>query len=138
MVTQNEAGADSYRRPGQQQAEDIGAYGRGVLMGRAEEIALLNRILAAKDDEIAFLRKRLETLEGTLVEVASPGAHARVHFRPPERPPAEPKALAGRSPRDLARTRPDLSQATPEELEKMRQTPIPASVAAVIAATPTE
>lgn len=115
--------------------QEIGAYGRGVLTGRAEQIALLNRMVAAKDEEIWFLRERVKTLESTLVEVASPGAHARVHFRPPERQPAEPKALAGRSPRDLARTRPDLAEMSAEDMEKMRQTPIPASVAAVIAAT---
>ena len=109
---------------------------QGSLMGQIQgENTLLRQMLTSKDNEIAFLRERLTTLEGTLVEVASPGAHARVHFRPPERPPVEPKTQAGRSPRDLARTRPDLSRETAEELEKMRQTPIPASVAAVIAAT---
>lgn len=121
-------------------AEEIGKYGRGMgmLEGRELEIALLNRMIQSQDNEIAFLRERVKTLEGTLVEVASPGAHARVHFRPPERQPAEPKAQAGRSPRDLARTRPDVPQVTADEMEKMRQTPIPASVAAVIAATPTQ
>lgn len=100
------------------------------------ENALLRMMLESKDNEIAFLRARLETLEGTLVEVASPGAHARVHFRPPERTPSEPKTPVGRSPRDLARTHADVPTMTPEELEQLRTTPLPASVANAIAATP--
>lgn len=120
-------------------AEEIGQYRETgkYPTSRELEIALLNRMIESQAEEIAFLRERVKTLEGTLVEVASPGAHARVHFRPPERPPAEPKTLAGRSPRDLARTRPDLAEMSEADMEKMRQTPIPASVAAVIAATPT-
>lgn len=76
------------------------------MIGKCPSCPSKDQVIETQKGHIAFLESQVRELQAKLLELTSPGANARIAFRPPtERPAKEPGPRATHSPTRLAQTR---------------------------------